>query len=130
MRSYEDLEVWKAGIAPTQAVYRLTASFPDDEKFGLTSQLKRASVSVPTNIAEGWGRGPGASNVSLVRIARGSLYELKTLLVVAQKLEIGPMAQYDDVFELIESVRQLLHAYLKSMEVSVVREPEVAYGTG
>ena len=79
IKSYEDLEIWQHAMDLLVDVYAFTATFPAAEKYNLTSQLNRAVVSVPCNIAEGWGRGRGAAQANFVRIARGSLYEGKNL---------------------------------------------------
>ena len=82
--SYKDLIVWQKGIELVNDVYFITKSFPKDEIFGLTNQLRRASVSIPANIAEGWGRNSTKNYIQFIRIACGSLYELETLLVIAR----------------------------------------------
>ncbi|MCX6284753.1 MAG: four helix bundle protein, partial [Bacteroidetes bacterium] len=76
--SYHDLEVWKKAVICAKEVYRLTENFPEKEKYGLTSQIRRATVSVPANIAEGWGRESSKNFIQFLRTARGSLYELDT----------------------------------------------------
>lgn len=86
IRSYEDLRVWQEGIVLCESVHTLTRRFPDDERFGLTSQLRRAAVSVPSNIAEGWGRGSRAEYARFLRVARGSLYGVRTQLVIAERV--------------------------------------------
>ena len=82
---FEDLRVWQEAIALVAAVYRVTGAFPPAEQLGLTSQLRRAAVSIPSNIAEGWGRGSRADYTRFLRVARGSLYEVKTQLIIAQR---------------------------------------------
>jgi four helix bundle protein len=84
--SFEDLEVWQMGRDLVTAVYRLTASLPQSEAFGLTSQIKRAALSVPANIAEGFGRYHYLDKAKFYLNARGSLYELKSHLLIAQEL--------------------------------------------
>src|SRR4051812_16927011 len=86
--NHRDLEIWQLGMDLVVQVYQLTLGFPDDERFGLVSQLRRAAVSVPTNIAEGWGRNSQANLANFVRIARGSLSEVDTLVELAKRLEI------------------------------------------
>ncbi len=86
IKSYRDLEVWQRGIDLTKDVYEVTRSFPDEEKFGLTAQLRRAAVSIPSNIAEGWGRAATKDYVRFLRIARGSLVEMETQLIIAHRL--------------------------------------------
>src|SRR5687768_922524 len=79
---YKNLEVWQHGRRLVNLVYRATAKMPPSEQYGLTSQLRRAAVSVPCNIAEGWGRNSDGSFANFLRIARGSLAELETLLIL------------------------------------------------
>ncbi len=86
IRSYRDLEVWKRGVDLVELIYKLTQSFPSEEKFGLTSQLRRAAVSISSNIAEGWGRDSTKDYVRFVRIARSSLFEIETQLIIAHRL--------------------------------------------
>ena len=78
IKSCKDLLIWKKGIQIVTLVYQLVKSFPKDELFGLTNQLKRASVSVPSNIAEGYGRNSNKSFSHFLAIARGSLFEIET----------------------------------------------------
>lgn len=85
VQSYEDLEVWQRGMDLAGEVYRLTRTFPSEEKFGLTSQLRRAAVSISSNIAEGWGRGVTNEYLQFLRYARGSLYEVETQLRIAER---------------------------------------------
>ena len=86
IRSYRDLEVWQRGVDLVERIYTLTPSFPSEEKFGLTAQIRRAAVSIPSNIAEGWGRDSTKEYVRFVRIARSSLFEVETQLIIAHRL--------------------------------------------
>ena len=86
VKSYKDLLIWKKGMEISASVYKLTNDFSEEEKFGLISQLRRATVSVPSNIAEGYGRGSTKSYIQFVKISRGSLYEVETQLLLAFKL--------------------------------------------
>lgn len=86
IESYRDLRVWRKGMNLTERVYELTREFPSHEKFGLVSQLRRASVSVPSNIAEGWGRDATGAFVRFLRIAHGSLTEIETQAAIAHRL--------------------------------------------
>jgi four helix bundle protein len=86
IHSYRDLEVWRRGIDLVERVYKLTQSFPPEEKYGLTSQLRRAAVAISSNIAEGWGRDSTKDYVHFVRIARSSLLEIETQLIIAHRL--------------------------------------------
>jgi four helix bundle protein len=82
----EDLDVWRRAMAVAERVYQATASLPPDERFGLTSQMRRAAVSVPSNIAEGHALGRGAACAQFIRHARGSLSELRSQLQLAVRL--------------------------------------------
>ena len=86
MGGYQGLAVWQRSMDLAEAVYRLTRSFPPEEKFGLTSQARRAAASVPANIAEGYGRGTRPAYVNFVRIAQGSLKELETHLILSARV--------------------------------------------
>lgn len=85
--TFEDLEVWQRSHRLTLTVYRLTRSFPEDEKFGVTAQMRRAAVSIPANIAEGFGRRQAKDKCRFYNIAEGSAEELKYLLRLARDLE-------------------------------------------
>lgn len=85
-RNYRDLIVWQRAMDLVEAVYRLTRSFPKEEQYGLTIQMKRAAVSVPSNIAEGQGRGNGKEFSYFLRISYGSLREIETQALIAQQL--------------------------------------------
>lgn len=82
-KGFVDLEVWQLGRELAKEVYSITREFPSDEAYGLTSQLRRASVSIPANIAEGWGRQSDGSFAHYLKIAKGSLSEVLTLLILA-----------------------------------------------
>jgi four helix bundle protein len=88
-KAYRDLVVWQRAIEMTVAVYKSSSRFPKDEMYGLTSQVRRASVSVASNIAEGYGRGTRGEYKQFLNIARGSNYEVQTQLVIARELGFG-----------------------------------------
>jgi len=86
IESYRDLEVWQRGVTLVKTVYDLTESFPASEKYGLTSQLRRASVSIPSNIAEGWGYNSRDQYLHYLERARSSLLEVETQIILADQL--------------------------------------------
>jgi four helix bundle protein len=86
MRGYQDLKVWQLGVEITIEVYRLTDSFPQREIYALASQMRRAAVSIPSNIAEGHSRGQTKDLIRFISISRGSVSELETQVIVAEKL--------------------------------------------
>jgi len=113
---FEDLRVWQAGMNLATTIYELTALLPASEKFGLTSQLRRAAVSVPSNIAEGWGRGSRNDYLRFLRIARGSLYEVKTQLLIATRVFPSTGSASESAVHDCESVRRQLQALISALE--------------
>ena len=86
MGTHEDLDVWKLSIDLVENIYKLTMAFPSEEKFGLTSQLRRAAVSVPSNIAEGAARKTIKENIQFLYVSLGSLAEIETQLIISKRL--------------------------------------------
>lgn len=84
--SYKDLLVWQKAITLVKEIYLLTKTLPEEEKFGLISQMRRCAVSIPSNIAEGWRRNSTKSYVQFLTIARGSLLELETQIIICKEL--------------------------------------------
>jgi four helix bundle protein len=107
-RSYKDLVVWRDGIELVLEIYRLTTTFPPDEKFGLTSQLRRAAVSVPANLAEGYGRTTRGEYLNHISFARGSLNEIETLRVISVRLGLGDQAAMDALGVTVLSLQRRL----------------------
>lgn len=85
-RRYKELRVWRSAVDLVHLIYRATSAFPVDERFGLTQQMQRSAVSIPSNIAEGYGRGSDAELRRFLHIARGSLFELETQILIAVEL--------------------------------------------
>ena len=86
MENYKELKVWQKSVSLCIELYGIVKKFPENERYGLITQIQRASTSVPANIAEGWGRGSTKEYIQFLHIARGSLMELETHLIIAQKL--------------------------------------------
>ena len=107
--------MWQKGFALAVECYRITRRFPPEELFGLTSQIRRAAVSVPANIAEGWGRTQPKDYVRFLRIAQGSLKELETLLMLSTAVEITSTEDTSVVMELTAAVSRLLRALIPSI---------------
>ncbi len=104
IRSYKDLNVWKQGMDLVEAAYKMTAKMPKSEEYGLTSQVRRSAVSIPSNIAEGYGRQATGEYRHHLCIARGSLLELETQLLLCQR--IGG-ARPDQMAGMLDSIQQL-----------------------
>ncbi|WP_343747314.1 four helix bundle protein [Fluviicola sp.] len=115
--SYRDLIVWQKGIELAVNVYSLTKNFPDDEKFALSNQVKRCVTSIPANIAEGYGRQSSKSYSQFMKISRGSLFELETHLLLAEKLGfIQNNELYAHVKEQITEEGKMLNAFIKKLD--------------
>ena len=115
VRSYEDLRVWRFGVDLAGAVFQATKLFPDDERFGLTSQLRRAAVSIPSNIAEGWGRGSRADYRRFVLHARGSLYEVETQLPLARRFDYLTGETPDALRRDTQALSRQLHSLVRAL---------------
>jgi four helix bundle protein len=113
--SFKDLVVWQRSIELTVAVYKLTASFPDSERFGLTNQLRRASVSVASNIAEGYGRSTTGEYLQFLGHARGSNCEVQTQLVISKALGFGSEELLHQADSLSGEVSRMLVAIMNKL---------------
>ena len=101
MRDFKKLEIWKNGITIVKHVYSLVQKLPSEEKFGLKSQLSRAAVSVPSNIAEGCSRNSEVEFKRFLEIAQGSLFEVETQLIISEELKFLDSDELKSIFELI-----------------------------
>ena len=116
INSYRDLRVWQDSMALAESCYRLTRGFPREEAFGLSSQIRRAAASVPANIAEGHGREHTRTFVQYLRIAQGSLKELETHLLLAERVGIADRALIDVPMGECEAVGKMLRALIRSLQ--------------
>ena len=115
IQSYRDLIAWQKAFKLGLMIYRLTKQFPDEERFGLISQLRRASVSVPSNIAEGYGRQSRNEYVRFLKIGRGSLYEIDTQLLFAVELQYVSHEMYDQTKSLLDECSRVLGGLIRSL---------------
>jgi len=118
IESYKDLDAWRLAVRMVKFVYRASERFPSEERFGLTSQIRRAAVSVPSNIAEGWGRGSTQDYIRFLRVARGSVYEVETQLVLAKELGFIDDEVNSHVDEALRETGRVLAGLLRSIEIS------------
>ena len=110
VRSYRDLTVWKKAMDLAAAVYRLTRQMPKQEEYRISSQMIRASTSVPANIAEGHGRGTRKDYAHFISIARGSLFELETFVLLVQHLKLAEPEPCANILDLADEVSRMLTA--------------------
>jgi len=115
MKTHRDLDVWRLGIDLSERVYSLTREFPDQERFGLSSQMRRAAVSIPTNIAEGAARDTVKDYRRFLFIARGSLAELETLVIIARRTGLIEEAAEGVILDLWSKVAQTLQGLIRSL---------------
>jgi four helix bundle protein len=113
--SFRDLSVWQRSVELALQIHKLTAKFPDSEKFGLTNQLRRASVLVASIIAEGYGRSTRGEYILFLGHARGSIFEVETQIVIAKTLAFGPKQTMQVAEELCSEVGKMLGAMLKTL---------------
>lgn len=118
IQSFRDLKVWQEGMDLAVACYVLTRPFPRDEAFGMTSQIRRAAASVPATIAEGHGRETRGEFVKFLRIAQGSLKELETHLLLAQRLTMGSAEQTDAALQRADRLGRMIRALLRSLQAT------------
>lgn len=109
IKSYKDLIVWQKSMLLVTMVFKLTEKFPRSELYGIISQIRRAAVSIPSNIAEGWGRRSTKEYLQFYAIAYGSVLELETQLLISQNLGFGDSVKYEAVFSLLVEVSKMLH---------------------
>jgi four helix bundle protein len=114
-RDYKDLVVWQKGIALAKIIYQVTADYPPAEKFGLVSQMRRAAVSVPSNIAEGQARHTTGEFIQFISHAEGSVAELDTQLILSVELSFCDQALAAPAFELIDELRRMLNVLRRTL---------------
>ena len=119
IKSYKDLLIWKKGITIVKLVYQLVKTFPQEEMYALSSQLKRASVSIPSNIAEGYGRNTDKSFSHFLDITRGSLFEIETQLIIAKELGfITNLELFQELLNQIEEESKMINAFSKTLKAN------------
>lgn len=114
--SYRDLEIWQFSMQLAKEMYVITRGFPKDELYGLTSQIRRASVSIPANIAEGYGRDNPGDYSRFLQIAQGSLKELETLVLLAGEVGIAEPATIEAPLSLADRIGRMLRSLIRSIQ--------------
>jgi four helix bundle protein len=115
-QSFRDLKVWQRAMQLTLAIYHLTRDFPSEEQYGLTAQIRRAAISIPSNIAEGQGRLGAPEFRQFLAVARGSNCELQTQLELARALNFGKPKLIDEAEVLSNEIRKMLFSLLDSLK--------------
>jgi four helix bundle protein len=118
IQSYRDLRVWQEAMTLSVLAYRVTKRLPKEELFGMTSQIRRCSASIPANIAEGYGRENKGNYIQFLRIAQGSLKELETHVLLAQRVELVTQSHIQPLLDQSDNVGKMLRALIRSLESS------------
>jgi four helix bundle protein len=119
MRPHKNLLVWKDAIELVETIYNLSNKFPESEKFGLTSQIKRAVVSIPTNIAEGAARNTKKEFIQFLYISSGSLSEVDTLITIASNLNYIKKEELEVITKKMDKVSALLNGLIKKLKMDI-----------
>src|SRR2546423_10289153 len=114
-QSYKDLVVWQKGIALAKALYQLTSRFPSEERFGLVAQMRRAAVSIPSNIAEGQARHTTGEFIQFISHAEGSTAELETQLILSVELGFIVKEKVANQFILLDDIRRMLNGLRRKL---------------
>jgi four helix bundle protein len=125
-QDFHDLVVWQKAIELTVCIYKLTRTFPEDEKYGLVSQMRRASVSIASNIAEGRGRLNPAEFRQFLGMSQGSMFELKTQLLVARKLGMANGNAVEEAERLSDEVSKMLRAFIQTLRAKAKSQELIA----
>lgn len=118
MRDFKKLEIWKNGIELVKQVYQLSNKLPSEEKFGLRSQITRAAVSVPSNIAEGCSRSSEVEFKRFLEIAMSSLFEVETQLIIAQALKLIEEKELEAIFSFIQKEAKIINSLINKIKNS------------
>jgi len=114
-QSYRDLIVWQKGIELVKKIYLITQKFPAEEKYGLVSQMRRAAISIPSNIAEGQARHTTGEFIQFISIAEGSTAELDTQIIVGIELNYISKEQVQDIFTLLTEIKKMLNTLRRKL---------------
>ncbi len=108
MKTYKDLIVWQKGMQLVTAIYQITKTFPKDEVYGLVSQIRRSAISIPSNIAEGYGRKSTGDYLRFLQITMASLFEMQTQLEIAKNLEYIDRQRFNELYEMSREIERML----------------------
>lgn len=115
MRNFREFKIWQLGMEIVKDVYRLAEKIPEKERFGLISQMTRSAVSIPSNIAEGSGRGTNNDTKRFFEIALGSAFELETQLLIVQDIYINDDSLINELFQKLNEEQKMLNGFIKKL---------------
>ncbi len=115
MHNLNEIKVWKKAIELSKKVYQITQYYPEEEKYGLITQMRRSAVSVASNIAEGAGRNSNKEFTHFLGIARGSSYELQTQIIISLQLNYLKGSNSDEMLKIIDEIQKMIYGFTKSL---------------
>ena len=115
MSTFRDLKIWQKAMSLVTEVYRITTYFPDSEKYGLVSQIRRSAVSIPSNIAEGYGRNSNGEFQRYLNISMGSLFELQTQIEIAQNLDYFENDSGAKMYDMSREIERMMSSFMRSL---------------
>lgn len=115
VKTYRDLVVWQKSMVLVTEVYEISKKFPKNELYGLTSQIRRCAISLPSNIAEGYGRNSTNDYIHFLRIASGSLYELQTQMEISLNLQYIDRREFENLYELSREIERMLSSLIRKL---------------
>ena len=116
MKTFRELIVWQKSMSFVTEIYKITKAFPDDEKYGITSQIRRSAISTPSNIAEGYGRSGLKDYLRFLNISMASLFELQTQLEISYNLEFVTKFKFEKLFELSREIERMLSSLIRKLK--------------
>ena len=116
VKTYRDLLIWQKSMILVTKVYNTSKKFPNDEAYGLTSQIRRCAISIPSNLAEGYGRNSTNEYVRFLRIATGSLYELQTQMEISFNLHYIDRSEFDELYEQSREIERMLSSLIRKLK--------------
>lgn len=117
MKDFKNLKVWQKGLSLVINIYKLTKEFPNEELYGITSQMRRSAISIPSNIAEGSGRNTSKEFNRFLDISLGSSFELETQILIAYELEYLSKNNFNSAIEKIQEVQKMINGLKKSLNI-------------
>ena len=119
IESFKDLIGWQKGMELVNEIYKVTKHFPKEELYGITSQARRAAISIPTNIAEGWGRGTTKNYIQFMEISRGSLFELETQIIISANQSFVALDKCNEISTKLNETGRMLNALITKLESKI-----------
>ena len=116
INDFKDLKIWQKGITIAEKCYFLTRTFPKDELYGIVQQIRRSAISIPANIAEGYGRRYTKEYIRFLNISVGSINELETHLILSERVELCPKQEVDTIISSLQEESRMITSLIKKLE--------------